>query len=117
MSFLDFFQWTSVCLSLEVKKKTTNQQSLPWDVHMSFLPFFFKVEIVFPKIVCVRSVPSDSGNLCYECSALSSGIWLNVIWLRCSTGDNLDIDIHMYRYIHVHFASPLFIAGKTITEV
>lgn len=37
---------------------------------MSFLPLLFKVEIVFPEIVCVKSVPSDSGNLCM--SALPS---------------------------------------------
>lgn len=80
---------------------------------MSFLCPLFEVEIVFPKIICVRSVPSDSGNLSmYECSALSSGTWLNAIWLRCSTGDDPDINIHMYRYIHVHFASPLSLQGR-----
>lgn len=82
---------------------------------MSFPPLLFKVEILFPKIVCVRSVPSDSGDQCM--SALSSGAWLSVIWLRCSTGDDPDTDIHMYRYVPIHVASPLCIAGKTITEV
>lgn len=53
----------------------------------------------------------------FECSALSSGMWLNVIWLRCSTGDDTDIDMHIYRYIYIHIASPLYIAGETITEM
>lgn len=43
----------------------------------------------------------------YEYSALSSGMWLNVIWLRCSEGDDPDIAIHMHRYIHIYIASPL----------